>query len=61
MNSHLVVGGQLHGRHLVDVLLELVEQVVPPPDDPALVLVVDQVQLVRVPRLLDLSRDGECW
>jgi len=42
---------------LVDVLLQLVEQVVPSTDDPTLVLVVDQVQLVGVPRLLHLLEE----
>lgn len=42
----LVVGRELHGRHAVDVLLDLVEEVIPSTDQAALVLVVDQVQLV---------------
>lgn len=37
------------------MVLDLVEEVVPAPDDAALVLVVDQVQLVRLPLLADLD------
>ena len=55
--TYLVVRGQLHGGDAVDVLLDLVEEVVPASDQAALVLVVDQVQLVRVPHLPDLDGD----
>ena len=49
------VGGELHGRDLVDVLLELVEEVVPAADQLALVLVGHQVQLVVLPGLPNLK------
>ncbi len=52
----LVVGRELHRVHGVDVLLELVEQVVPATDELALVLVADQVEFVRLPELFDLPR-----
>ena len=55
--TYLVVRGQLHGRDTVDVLLDLVEEVVPAADQATLVLVVDQVQLVCVPHLADLDGD----
>ena len=37
------VGRELHGGDGVDVLLDLVEEVIPATDQPTLVLVVDQV------------------
>ena len=37
------------------MLLQLVEEVVPATDEPALVLVVDQVQLIVLPRLANLQ------
>ena len=55
--KHLEVRRQLHGCHRVDVLLDLGEEVVPATDDLALVLVVDQVQLVRMPSLAHLTRN----
>ena len=56
-STHLVVWGQLHSGHAVDVLLDLVEEVIPASDQATLVLVVDQVQLVRVPHLTDLDTE----
>ena len=53
--ADLVVGRELHGGHAVDVLLDLGEQVVPAADQPALVLVVHLLQLVRVPHVSHLS------
>jgi len=47
--TDLEVRGQLHGSDRVDVLLNLCEQVVSTSDDLALVLVVDQLQLVTLP------------
>ena len=41
--------------YLIDVLLQLVEEVVPASDEPALVLIVDHVQLVALPSLFDLE------
>ena len=41
--------------NLIDVLFELVEEVVPASDEPALVLIVDHVQLVALPSLFDLE------
>ena len=49
-----VVRGQLHCVDWVDVLFEFVEQVVPAADQFAFVLVADQVQFVRLPKLFDL-------
>ena len=43
--------------NLIDVLFELVEEVVPASDEPALVLVVDHVQLVALPSLFDLENN----
>lgn len=40
---HLVIRRELHGRDAVDVLLDLVEEVIPASDQTALVLIVDQV------------------
>ena len=48
---------QSHCGHLVDVLLDLVEEVVPASDELALVLVVDHVELVGLPCLLDLLQE----
>ena len=53
---YLVVGGEFHGCHGVQVLLALGEQVVPSTDDAALVLIVDHLQLVGLPRLPDLQK-----
>lgn len=52
--KHLEVGRHLHLREVVDVVLGLCEEVVPAADQLGLVLVVDKLQLVRLPRLLDL-------
>ena len=41
------------------MLLALGKQVVPSADDATLVLVVDHLQFVRLPRLPDLQRKGE--
>ena len=57
--KHLEVGRELHGRHGVDVLLDLCEEVVPASYDAAFVLVVDQVQLVGLPGLSDLKWVGK--
>lgn len=51
---YLVVWRQLHGRHAVDVFFDLVEEVVPASDQTTLVLVVHQIELVRVPHFTDL-------
>lgn len=53
--AYLVVWGEFHGRHAVDVLLDLGEQIVPASDQATLVLVVDQLQLIAPPYLTDLS------
>lgn len=53
--AYLVVWGEFHGRHAVDVLLDLGEQIVPASDQATLVLVVDQLQLIAPPNLTDLS------
>ena len=55
---YLVVGGEFHGSHGVQVLLAFGKQVVPSADYPALVLVVDHLQFVRLPRLPDLQGEG---
>ncbi|KAH9392991.1 hypothetical protein TYRP_006090 [Tyrophagus putrescentiae] len=52
-----VVGRELHRRDRVDVLLHLREEVVPAANDAALRLVVDQVQLVRLPELAHLLEE----
>lgn len=52
---YLVVRRQLHGRHAVDMLFDLVEEVVPASNQTALVLVVHQVELIRVPYFTDLK------
>ena len=41
------------------MFLQLVEEVVPATDEPALVLVVDQVELIVLPRLADLHGEEE--
>lgn len=51
---YLVVWRQLHGRHAVDMFFDLVEEVIPASDQTTLVLVVHQVELIRVPHLTDL-------
>lgn len=40
---YLVIRRELHGRHAVDVLFDLIEEVIPATDQAALVLIVDQV------------------
>lgn len=47
--KHFEVGRELHGGHRVDVLLDLVEEVVPTSDKAALILIVDQVQFIVLP------------
>ncbi len=51
---YLVVWRQLHGRHAVNVFLDLVEEVIPASNQTTLVLVVHQVELIRVPHFTDL-------
>ena len=50
----LVVRRELHGSHAVNVLLDLVKKVIPSSDQAALVLVVDQIQLIGLPHFADL-------
>ena len=52
---YLVIRRQFHRRHTVNVFLDLVEEVVPASNDPALVLVVDQVKLIALPDITHLS------
>ena len=64
--AYLVEGRELHGGDTVDVFLHLVEEVVPATDQSTLELVVDHLQLVRLPHLTHLARtrsyknDGLC-
>ena len=51
---YLVVWRQLHGRHAVDVFLDLVEEVIPASNQTTLVLIVHQVKLIWVPNFTDL-------
>ncbi|KAH6607744.1 hypothetical protein Trco_004057 [Trichoderma cornu-damae] len=53
----LVVGRVLHGLERVQVLAALGEEVVPATDKPALVLVVDHLEGVVLPRLADLLEE----
>ena len=52
---YLVVGREFHGGDAVDVFFDLGEKIVPATDQATLVLVVDQLQLVRTPRLVHLT------
>ena len=54
MSTDLVVWRQLHSSHTVDVLLDLVEEVIPASDQATFVLVVHHVQLIRLPYLRHL-------
>lgn len=56
MKLYLVIRRQLHGGHTVDVFFDFVEEVVPASNQPTLVLIVDQVQLIRVPHFTNLCR-----
>jgi len=56
IQTDLVVGRQLHCRDTVDVFLDPREQVVPTSNQSTLVLIVDQIQLVRLPHLANLHR-----
>ena len=53
---YLVVWWQLHSTDAIDVLLDLGEKIIPATDQLALVLVVDQVQLIATPHLAHLQQ-----
>mmetsp|Transcript_10644 Transcript_10644/g.10731 ORF Transcript_10644/g.10731 Transcript_10644/m.10731 type:complete len:340 (-) Transcript_10644:4108-5127(-) len=55
--EHFVVGRHLHGLDVVDVLVDLLEQLVPPSDQPTLRLVLYQLQLVVRPYVLDVPQE----
>lgn len=55
MNTNLIIRRQFHSSNAVDVLLDFVEEVVPTSNDLALVLVVDKVQLIALPRFSNLE------
>ena len=52
--KHLEVGRELHCGHGIDVLLDLVEEIIPAADETTLVLVVDQVKFIGHPGLSHL-------
>lgn len=54
MMTHLVVWRQLHGSNAVDVFLHLVEQIVPTTNQATFVLIVYQLQFVRLPHFTHL-------
>lgn len=49
LKVYLVVRRELHCRHTVDVFFDFVEKVIPAADQTAFVLIVNQVQFIRVP------------
>lgn len=52
---YLVVGWEFHGRHTVNVLLDLGEQVIPATDDTTFVLIVHQLQFIALPYISHLQ------
>jgi len=56
--KHLVVWRELHSRERVEVLAALREEIVPTSNQPSLVLIIDEVESVVRPSLLDLSENA---
>ena len=56
--TNLVVRRELHSSHTVNVLLDLVEQVIPATDEPTFVLVVNQLKLIGLPHLRHLQTEN---
>ncbi len=56
--AYLVVRAESHGSETVDVFFELVEEILPSLDEFGLVLIVDQLDLVDLPRLAHLDNNA---
>jgi len=54
VSTYLIVRTQFHCRDCVDVIFDFGKQFVPAPYQPALILIIDEVQLIGLPLLTNL-------